>query len=191
MHWKQQFPNNALKSDKSVMNRFLLTTTATLFIFGCSKQPPPRISNAHMAEGVYSTPSEISGFSGTILELKAGKFRYWFYSDVRLGDEPEYPLTGQYDFQNGKVILNNPDVNQRKWNVDVLNGTPVLWRDDALKIWKQEQKIYDYGVLIWTENKIQEDNLSEFERTSVSELYSKEKKKQIKEWKDPFVHGPQ
>ncbi len=173
------------------MTRLILTTTMTLLIIGCDKQSPPTITNGRLAEGVYATPSEISGYSGTTLELKDGNFRYWFYTDVRGPDEPEYPITGKYKFQDGKVILNNDEVNQSVWFVDVVNGIPVLWRDDALKTWKQEQKIYDYGVLVWSENNVPEDGLYELERTSVTELYSAEKKKQIKEWKDPFVHGPQ
>src|SRR5262245_60601952 len=45
-------------------------------------------------EGTYCTAHEIAGFSGSVLELKAGKFRYWFYSDVGDGAAPKYPVSG-------------------------------------------------------------------------------------------------
>lgn len=171
------------------MIRYELITAIAFLVLGCT-QPPPKITNERLAEGVYATPDEISGFSGTTLELKNGKFRYWFYSDVRTSDEPKYPITGKYEFQDGKLILNNK-LNQKVWFVDVVNNIPVLWRNDALKIWKQERKIYDYGVLIWIENEIPEDDLYKLKRVSVRDLYSEENKKQVKEWKDPFVHGAQ
>jgi hypothetical protein len=137
-------------------------------------------------EGVYCTPAEIGGFSGTVLEIKAGKFRYWFYSDVSGGDTPKYPLTGEYTHQDGKLILNNAQA-EREWSSDVLNGIPVLLRPDALKIWREQRKIYDYGVLIRVEGTVNNDG--EIARPSVKILYDVDK--QGKEWKDPFVHGPQ
>jgi hypothetical protein len=151
----------------------------------------PKIVNDRLAEGVYATPDEISGFSGTTLELKDGGFRYWFHSDVGGLNEPEYPIIGKYEFQNGVVLLNSTQVNQSQWFIDVVHGTPVLWREDALKIWKRDRKIYDYGVLVWSENDIQDDDLNKLQRRSVRDLYSEEKKNEIKEWKDPFVHGAQ
>ena len=95
------------------------------------------------------------------------------------------------EFQDGKVLLRGDQVNQRQWFVDVVNCTPVLWRNDDLDIWKRDRKIYVYGVLVWTGNDIPKDDPFKLERPSVRELYSAEKKKQIKEWKDPFVHGAQ
>lgn len=150
------------------------------------KQNAP-VNKAPGLDGVYCTPAEIGGFSGTVLEIKGGRFRYWFYSDLRGGDEPQYPLTGEYTLQDGKLTLNNEQVYQREWFPDVLNGIPVLLRADALKVWREEKKIFDYGVLIKTEGMVNDDG--DIARPSVKELYEADKKG--KEWKDPFVHGPQ
>jgi hypothetical protein len=49
-----------------------------------------------LEEGVYSMCDEVAGYSGEVVELKDGMFRYWFYSDVNNGQEPEYPLSGNY-----------------------------------------------------------------------------------------------
>lgn len=174
------------------MTRLTLTTAIALLALGCTDRTPPQITKGRLAfEGVYATPGEISGFSGTTLELKDGGFRYWFYRDIGGLDEPEYSITGKYELQDGKVLLRDPQVNQRQWFVDVVNGTPVLWREDALETWKRDQKIYDYGVLVWTGNEIPNDDPYKLERRSVRNLYSAEKKKEIKAWKDPFVDGPQ
>lgn len=171
--------------------RRLCVILCLMLLTGCADRTPPRITGDRFAQGVYRSPAEISDFSGTTLELKHGKFRYWFYSDVRSGNEPEYPLTGDYTFQNGEVALSHEQVNQRLWTVDVVHGIPVLWRDDALKAWKEERKIYDYGVLIWTADGIPEDDFSQVKQLSVRELYDATKKAEVKTWQDPFVHGPQ
>lgn len=140
-------------------------------------------------EGTYCTAHEIAGFSGTVLELKAGKFRYWFYSDVGGGQEPKYPVVGPYSLQDGKLTLDHAHVSQDTWQADVINGIPVLWRPDGLKSWQQNKRIYDYGVLIKVEGKVtNEDSVA---RPSIKVLYDAEMRKRLKEWKDPFVNGPQ
>ncbi|WP_299465011.1 hypothetical protein [uncultured Gimesia sp.] len=164
------------------MLRLLLTSVMCLLAAGCNP-PPPEISNDRLAEGVYATPDEISGFSGTTLELKDGKFRYWFYTDVVDPDEPgpEFPITGEYEFQDGQLQLKSNDVNQQRWHFDVLKGTPVLWRDDAYHIWKERQDIFPYGILIWTAQVMHLDGPNGLQRVSVIQYYSEEKQKKIRE----------
>src|SRR5262245_30177406 len=140
-------------------------------------------------EGTYCTAHEIAGFSGTVLELKAGKFRYWFYSDVGGGAAPKYPVSGGYLFQDGKLTLDHQQVSQQTWFTDLVNGVPVLWRPDGLKSWQQNKRIYDYGVLIKVEGGV--TNADIVARPSIKALYDAEMRKRLKEWKDPFVHGPQ
>jgi len=185
------------------MARIMLLMAIFLFSGGCIRLTPEspvpvvrltkEINGEKLAEGAYATPSEVSGFSGTILELKNREFRYWFYSDVvSLNDPQNYPVNGKYQFQNGELKLEDAKgVNQAKWTVDVVNGTPVLWRDDALKMWKEEGKFYDYGILIWVGNESANDDATNVTRRSIRDLYSKSKQKEVKEWKDPFVHGSQ
>lgn len=84
------------------MGRFLLTTGIVIISIGCGKHSPPPISKDRLAEGVSATPSEISGYSGTIPELKDGSFRYWFYSDVSSSDDSECPVISKYEFHDGK-----------------------------------------------------------------------------------------
>jgi len=45
-----------------------------------------------------------SGVMGVAIKFDAdGTFRYWFYSDVKVGDEPHYPVTGSWQW-NGQVL---------------------------------------------------------------------------------------
>jgi len=122
-------------------------------------------------EGTYCTAHEIAGFSGTVLELKAGKFRYWFYSDVGDG-QPKYPIAGAYLFQDGKLTLNHEHVPQQIWFADLVNGVPVLWRPDGLKSWQQDKRIHDYGVLIKVEGGV--TNADTVARPSIKVLYAAE-----------------
>ena len=98
-------------------------------------------------EGVYLLCEEVAGFSGEALELKDGKFRYWFYSDVG-GDTTKYPLIGTYVVKEDKLLLQHPDINSKERILSTLNGHSVVWRDDGLKLWLEQKRIHPYAVLI-------------------------------------------
>lgn len=135
-------------------------------------------------EGIYCTPLEISGFSGTVLELKAGRFRYWFYSDVIISNGPKYPLSGEYSIEEGRLMLHHQQVSQSEWYVEQHKEIPLLMRTDALKSWREQKKFYDYGVLIKTAGELDERGI--IPRPSIRVLYDADR-----QWKDPYVHGPQ
>jgi hypothetical protein len=139
-------------------------------------------------EGVYVTAVEISGLSGTVLQLDRGRFKYWFYSDVVGPREPEYPITGDYTLTNWTLRLGNREVTQRIWYPDFINGVRVLLREDALIAWRTRKRLYDYGILIHAGTDIDGEST---EHPSIQILYDDEMKERIKDWKDPFVHGSQ
>jgi hypothetical protein len=67
-----------------------------------------------------------------------------------------------------------------------LNGRKVLMRDDALRVFRGQNKLYDYGILV-KEND-QADimlDLRKVEHPSIKVPYSDP----AKPWNDPFVHG--
>lgn len=99
-------------------------------------------------EGLYLMCREVQGFSGETIELKDGKFRYWFYSDVVTGDEPTYPLTGTYAVSGNVLTLNHPRISDPRRTFAVVNGVRVLWRDDGLKLWDKEERLHPYAVLL-------------------------------------------
>src|SRR5262245_22804499 len=154
--------------------------------------PGDHFGNASTApglDGLYCTGSEIGGFSGTVLELRDGKFRYWFYSDVAGPDEPHYPVIGKYSVDGEKVVLAGTLVGQSIWYPDTVNGIRVLWRDDGLRVWRDQRKIYDYAVLIKTDARVSDDGI--VQGPSIRSLYDGPRRRRVRVWKDAFVHGPQ
>lgn len=100
------------------------------------------------ANGVYMMPEEVSDFSGETLELQDGRFRYWFYSDVRSGKPIEFPLTGTYEVRGDKVTLLNKDVYSPERTLATVQDQAVLWREDGLRYWQSERRIHPFAVLI-------------------------------------------
>lgn len=121
------------------MNARLLISAALLL----TSQAP-----AKLVEGVYSMCDEVSGYSGEVVELKDGRFRYWFYSDVSTGREPEYPLSGAYRVAGDRLTLEHDRIFRKERTIAVLNGVDVLWRDDGLELWKKDRRIHPYSILI-------------------------------------------
>jgi hypothetical protein len=102
-------------------------------------------------EGVYTMCRDVAGFSGETIELKGGKFRYWFYSDVQTGAEPAYPLSGSYRISGNALTLDHHQIHDPVRTFAVVNGIQVLWRKDGLEGWEKDQRIHPYAVLIRVE----------------------------------------
>lgn len=154
--------------------------------------------------GAYSSPSEIGGFSGTKLLIEtetmhAPHYLKKFYSDVHSANAIEQDvLTGavlidgdhlyipEADgwFDGGKLTLS---ASIERYTRLTVNGHVVLMRDDALKAFQAENKLYDYGILIKVSDQVPELlNVDEVEHKSIKLLYGDPTKK----WQDPFVSGP-
>ncbi|MFT3990160.1 MAG: hypothetical protein QM680_02000 [Luteolibacter sp.] len=82
-------------------------------------------------DGVYYT---CTGVMSTVLELKNGKFRYWFESDSKDPDEPNYPLSGNFTVTGDTITLQHPAIfpPQNRWHFRTFENIPSLWREDAL-----------------------------------------------------------
>jgi hypothetical protein len=154
--------------------------------------------------GAYSSPSEIAGYTGTVLVIEKGsldglRHRMTVYSDVVSSDSIEQPeLDGKVltdgdklyistasGFSNdGKPVLSG---SLERYTGVKINGRTVLLRDDALKAYREHNRLYDYGVLIKVAESTERfAKLADIKHESIKVLYSDPKK----EWKDPFVHGP-
>jgi hypothetical protein len=142
------------------------------------------------ADGLYVIPAEMRGYQDERLELKNGHFRYWFSSDAVIVDEhgreigPKYPIKGTFRVDGHKIVFGSSEVEDRY--IDTVNGHSVLWTLDSRRIWERQRKIYDYGVLIRVASRG-----ADAESPSVRVLYDAAMLKKHKEWRDPFVHGPQ
>jgi len=154
--------------------------------------------------GVYSSPSEIGGFTGTVLSISNNlsdglRYRKRFYTDVISPDDIEQDeSTGSCLIEGNRIYI--PEAfgfyHKDKLQLDAaislytkvtVNGHITLMRDDAYAAFKAGQKLYDYGILI----KVSAKNdllfdLDTVQRKSITVLYSDPTKR----WQDPFVHGP-
>lgn len=55
-------------------------------------------------EGAWVLSEQWAGFMGAALKFnRDGTFKYWFYSDVKLPDEPKWPIVGSWAW-NGPVL---------------------------------------------------------------------------------------
>lgn len=102
----------------------------------------------------YITCREVAGYYGERLELSRGTFRYWTYSDFVVPGQVQvmYPLTGTYDIEGERLILNHAAFKgeDRIRIMDRLNGVPVLWpvgfREHYLE--KGKEGINYYALMI-------------------------------------------
>jgi hypothetical protein len=117
----------------------ILVVIAALYLY---------IKTVSLPGGVYQLGSEVSGFSGETLELNQGRFRYWFYSDVVMANQPSYPLSGNYIVFGNTLILLSSAVHDNTRTIATLNGVNVLWRGDGLRLWNKEKRVQPYAILI-------------------------------------------
>ncbi|MGJ8726760.1 MAG: hypothetical protein ACSHYB_19605 [Roseibacillus sp.] len=109
-------------------------------LLGASEEPI--IKPAKAVDGVFFT----YGMHNQVIELKDGRFRYWFNSD-RKGSDVE-GLEGTFKIEGNRVILSHPKLFDlvANWEVLSVDGVVTLWRSDALKF-KEEGKsnLYSRG----------------------------------------------
>jgi len=155
--------------------------------------------------GVYSSPAEIGGFSGTALVIEESivgnelRYRKSFYSDVKSPDDIEQEIrTGSCLIDGNRIFIPEAYGYVRGGKPHLLasierltrasiNGRVVLLRDDARVAFASENKLYDYGILIKVADK--PDlllDLTEVKHESIKVL----QKDKSKVWQDPFMNGP-
>jgi len=199
--------------------RNLLFVTA-LAVAGCSSAAPAPEGRSNAAEakasttattspkrirawvGVYASPSEISGFAGSVLDLMSGAdhaYRLRRYSDVRSANNIEQDeLAGSYltdadvlylPQASGYMIDGKPRLlaSMERYTRIQINGHAVLMRDDALRAFREENKFHDYGILIQVSDQANGlEDLKKVQHPSIKLLYINP----IGGWADPLVHGP-
>lgn len=155
--------------------------------------------------GVYASPSEIGGFSKTVLIVERNPggdglgYRMRFQSDVVSDDEI------QQDVLRGTVLSEGGKLYVPEASGDYMEGKPFLFahltrytrcrinahiallRDDALRAYERDDELYDYGILIRVADKADwQTDFDGVKHPSIRLLYGDKRRG----WKDPFVHGP-
>jgi hypothetical protein len=195
-------------------------STCLALLLGClatscaqSHRPPERPvasttqpANVHSLQdwfGVYASPKEISGFSGTALVLEKNSsndidYRMRSYSDVSSADAiPQDERCGSCLIDGNVMYVPEADgfmlegkprllASVTRYTLVEINRRKVLMRDDALQAYREQDKLYDYGILIKVdEQRKGEVDLRKVEHPSIKLLYSDP----TKPWRDPFVNG--
>jgi hypothetical protein len=91
--------------------------------------------------------SQEAGFQSETLELKEGRFRYWFSSDAIAPNAPKYPIEGSYECKGDQLILSSG----KTYTIRSLKETNSLWRPTAVADWDNHQIIDVYGILLQVE----------------------------------------
>lgn len=106
----------------------------------------PKIIDAEPTDGVFVTNT---GYMMTVLELKDGRFRYWFKSDAGFREQPRYPLMGEYSVKGNRITLKHERISQKHWAVRKVDGYLTLWRPDAIRMQDDPKgylKAYTFGI---------------------------------------------
>jgi hypothetical protein len=154
---------------------FLLIGASFLSLASAFSADLPKIEVASPAEGVFVTYSRGLGHN-TVIELKGGKFRYWFSSDCVTLEKVEYPLEGSYTAEGDQIVIKHPMLYTlvSNWTVRSIDGVVTLWRSDAIKTLEAGQmwNIYSSGK-------------QNFFRTGGGSILVPSKKTAEEAWKSP------
>jgi len=95
-------------------------------------------------DGVYHLHN---GYQSETLELRNGRFRYWFWSDAG-GGNGRLPMEGTYSVDGTTVTLNGHILlgNQRVFHT--LKGLDALWQPHALEAWLTKGSFSSYGIIV-------------------------------------------
>jgi hypothetical protein len=153
--------------------------------------------------GVYASTSEVGDFTGTVLMIEKGSrgkldYRLTSYSCTVSEDTIPQDEHAGHCLTDGNVLyLPKADGYMYEGKPKLLafitrftrvevNGHTVLMRDDALRAFRSENKLYDYGLLVKlktpTSGRL---DLHTVEHPSVKVLYTDP----TKPWNDPFLYG--
>ena len=119
------------------MKSTLLSVGVTFLIaLGLVSADQPKIAAAPPVDGVFFT----HGWHTTVIELKDGKFRYWFSSDMAGSDVQS--LEGTYTTESDKIVLKHPKLIplESNWTVRSIDGVVTLWRSDGCSSLKSSKR---------------------------------------------------
>jgi len=133
--------------------------------------------------------------------IGGGEFRYWLrsYSDARQADEiREDKKFGELLIDSDRLYVPEASGYTRdsepslfasvtRYTRTAIRGRTVLLRDDALKAYREQNRLYDYGILIKVDDHADLlADLGHVKHESIKVLYEDP----AKPWRDPLVNGP-
>jgi hypothetical protein len=129
---------------RDIMRIFILTLVIFAATVFAVRPPPPTI------DGAWVLSDKWTGYMGIALTIRSNEFKYWFYSDVKLPTEPEYPITGNVEF-DADIIRLRPEGDKRlydtNWHLVVFEGEICLLAGRHMQRHREGQKFADDRLL--------------------------------------------
>lgn len=122
----------------------LLALSIALLATSCATDKPKVVG--WPGSQVFKMPKP-SSFMSETLELKDGRFRYWFSSDVILSNSPKYPMEGSYTWRGDELVLSSG----KSYKVRQINERRTLFWPHAVDYWDRQQIIPGH-ILLQVEN---------------------------------------
>ena len=107
-------------------------------------------TSAPTIDGAWVLSEQWTGYMGIALVIQGTEFKYWFYSDVILPDEPDYPITGKVEFDAGILRLHPHGGNRlydTSWHLVVFQGEICLLAERHMQTYREDQKLPDDRLL--------------------------------------------
>ena len=95
-------------------------------------------------DGVYHFHN---GYQSETLELRGGRFRYWFSTDYG-ASSGDRALEGAYSLEGSTLVLHGPELhlgNKRIFHS--FRGIDALWRPYALERWLRKKGLNTFGIM--------------------------------------------
>ena len=106
------------------MNKRVFIFSVLVVVLGAScATEKPKETPERIGAQVFRLSQE-GGFRDETLELKEGRFRYWFSSDVIVPNAPKYPMEGSYECKGDQLILSSG----KTYTIRSLKEINSLWR---------------------------------------------------------------
>lgn len=93
--------------------------------------------------------SQEAGFQLETIELKDGRFRYWFSGDVITENMRRYPIKGTYKTEGGQLKLSSGT----SYTFRQMGHVSTLWKPRAVQLWSDHQIIDFYGIFVPVESR--------------------------------------
>ncbi len=133
-------------------HRCFLTGIALLIsaFLGSVELTDAALEKKELEIGGWQLSSEWEGYMGVSLKFNDdGTFQYWFYSDVKLDNEPSYPLSGKWEMSDNVItLISTEHLYDTKYHVIKFGSEICLMpnRNYALMKSKPDDKV-DYSRL--------------------------------------------
>jgi hypothetical protein len=106
------------------------------------------LTGDYTIDGYWLLSGKWMGYMGIALRLDKDQFQYWFYSDVRLPNEPTYPIVGTVQTEGDTITLKCKErLYDSKWHLFIYRNQICLLADLHYQQFTKTGKLDDSRLL--------------------------------------------